>query len=196
LSTGDPDATACRGYAEPLSSGDLLDSARHKLRLARYHGETLLAVLAQRPPDDPDDPLRVALEAHLESLAYAGTAAAEKTIRSIDPDEFRSQTSVEAMIRVIRARGDSPEGDFARTFETWWSGRSRGTRYAQRARDLRNDAAHSFYEKAPGSGRWVMETRRPPPIPLDEFTFGYLQELEELTALVAEAEQLAIAAGR
>ncbi len=47
----------------------LLDSARHKLRLARYHADTLLGILEQRPHNGPDEPLRVPLEAHLEGLA-------------------------------------------------------------------------------------------------------------------------------
>ena len=47
---------------------ELLDSARHKLRLARYHAAALVRVLEQHPTEDLDDPLRVAMEAHLEGL--------------------------------------------------------------------------------------------------------------------------------
>ena len=56
------------------------------------------------------------------------------------------------MIRTLRARKDSREAYFAGAFENWWSGRNRGTRWAQAARDLRNDASHSFYEKGPVGG--------------------------------------------
>lgn len=163
------------------------------LTVARYCRRVVavVAVLEQHPPDDSEDALRIALEAHLEGLAYAGTAAAEKTIRSVDPDHLRSDTSVENMIRTLRARKDSPEASFAGAFEKWWSGRNRGTRWAQTARDLRNDASHSFYEKGPGTGDWLMVIRDRNPIFLNVFTIEYLQELEELAALVADAEQVA-----
>jgi hypothetical protein len=45
---------------------ELLDSARHKLRLADYHAAALLRVLEQHPTEDLDDPRRIAMEAHLE----------------------------------------------------------------------------------------------------------------------------------
>jgi hypothetical protein len=51
---------------------DLLDSAWHKLRLAAYRAQALLDVLGLHPTED---------KAHLEGLAYTGTAAAEKTLR-------------------------------------------------------------------------------------------------------------------
>jgi hypothetical protein len=41
-----------------VSALDLLDSARHKLNLARYHADSLLVVLAQHPHEGPDEPLR------------------------------------------------------------------------------------------------------------------------------------------
>src|ERR1700758_1205042 len=85
-----------------MSRLDLLDSAHHKLRLARYHADSLRDILAQHPHDGPDEPLRVPLEAHLEGLAYTGTAAAEKTLRSLDPDGIRSQASIEQMIRSLK----------------------------------------------------------------------------------------------
>jgi hypothetical protein len=176
-----------------VSRDELLNSVRHKLRLASYHGETLLAVLEQNPLDDPEDRLRIALEAHLEGLAYTGTAATEKTIRSVNPDELSGQMSVELMIRAVRAETNSPEASFAGAFEAWWFGRERGTRFTLTARDLRNDAAHSVYDKAHGEGRWAMEIRNSHPILLDEFASGYLHELGELSALVADAEQLAAA---
>ena len=72
-----------------------LDSARHKLRLAGYHGPTLLHVLELHPTEDLDDDWPIEMEAHLEGLAYQGTAAAEKTLRSIDPHEMRGQMSIE-----------------------------------------------------------------------------------------------------
>jgi hypothetical protein len=62
------------------------------------------------------------------------------------------------------------------------------------ARDLRNDAAHDVYEKAPHGPRWRMRVGNRQPIFLDEFTNGYLGELGELELLIARAEQLASAA--
>jgi hypothetical protein len=70
---------------------ELLDSARHKLRLAHYHAAALLRVLEQHPTEDLDDPRRMAMEAHLEGLAYTGTAAAEKTLRSLDVEAMSDQ---------------------------------------------------------------------------------------------------------
>jgi type III restriction enzyme len=96
-----------------------------------------------------------------------------------------------------RERNDLESADevgFARDFETWWTGRQRGTRYAEVARDLRNDAAHDVYEKAPDGPRWRMRLGNRQPIFLDEFTNGYVGELDELEFLIARAEQLAGAA--
>ncbi len=57
---------------------ELLDSARHKSRLAGYHARALVDVLALQPTEDIDNDRRIEMEAHLEGLAYTGTAAAEK----------------------------------------------------------------------------------------------------------------------
>jgi hypothetical protein len=177
-----------------VSRLDLLDSARHKLGLARYHADSLLGILAQHPHDGPDEPLRVPLEAHLEGLAYTGTAAAEKTIRSLDPDAIPDRASIAQMIRTAVGLESAEEVAFARDFENWWTGRQRGTRYAEVARDLRNDAAHDVYEKAPDGPRWRMRLGNRQPIFLDEFANGHVGELDELEALVARAEALAGAA--
>lgn len=174
-----------------MSRLDLLDSARHKLGLADYHANSLLGILAQHPHDGPDEPLRVPLEAHLEGLAYTGTAAAEKTIRSLDPTAIRDRASIAQMIRAAMDLESADELGFARDFETWWTGRQRGTRYAEVARDLRNDAAHDVYEKAPDGPRWRMRLGNSRPIFLDQFTRGYVGELNELELLIARAEQLA-----
>lgn len=177
-----------------MSRLGLLDSARHKLGLANYHADSLLGILAQRPHDGPDEPLRVPLEAHLEGLAYTGTAAAEKTIRSLNPTAIPDRASIAQMIRTAVGLERAGEVGFAHDFETWWTGRQRGTRYAEVARDLRNDAAHDVYEKAPDGPRWRMRLGNRPPVFLDEFTNGYVRELDELELLVARAEQLAGAA--
>ena len=179
-----------------MAREELLDSARHKLRLARYHATALGNVLAAVPPDDPEDELRVALEAHLEGLAYTGTAAAEKTIRSLAADEIQGQKSVEQMlVFVIRDAGlEEDDLAFARRFESWWVGRGRNSRYAQAARDLRNDAAHAFYGKTLDGPDWVMSFRNGnDQIEIGGFIQGYLDELEELEQLVGEAEALAAA---
>lgn len=176
----------------------LIDSAQHKLRLARYHGATLLAVLAQHPPDDVENDLRIAMEAHLEGLAYTGTAAAEKTIRALDPAAIAERASIQEMIRV--AVGGDRSADvvaFARRFEGWWVGRGRATRFSQVARDLRNDATHATYTKTPNGPGWEMRIRGGRgAIPLSDFAQGYLDELDSLQDLVNEAAQLAVAEAR
>jgi hypothetical protein len=170
----------------------LLDSARHKLGLARYHADALQSILDQHPHDGPDEPLRVPLEAHLEGLAYSGAAAAEKTIRSIDPERIRSEAPIAEMIRAVKGEEQSLEHrEFGREFEAWWMGTQRGTRHAQVARELRNDAAHDVYEKAPDGRRWRMKLEGHRPVPLDEFASGYVRELAELERLVDRAEELA-----
>jgi hypothetical protein len=63
-----------------MSRLELLDTARHKLRLAPFHGDALLSIHTRSPHDGPDEPLRVQLTAHLEVFAYTGTAAAEKAV--------------------------------------------------------------------------------------------------------------------
>src|SRR5438067_12664919 len=68
-------------------------------RGARAAGKgAALRILAQRPHDGPDEPLRVPLEAHLEGLAYTGSAAAEKTIRPLDPTAIPDRASIAQMI--------------------------------------------------------------------------------------------------
>jgi hypothetical protein len=52
------ESAASSAYASRMSRLELLDSARHKLRLARYHADALLRILAQNPHDGPDEPLR------------------------------------------------------------------------------------------------------------------------------------------
>lgn len=177
-----------------MSRLDLLDSARHKLGLAAYHAASLLGILGQHPHDGSEEPLRVPLEAHLEGLAYTGTAAAEKTVRSLDPEAIPDRASIAQMIRIAVGRESGVEVAFARDFESWWTGRQRGTRYAEMARDLRNDAAHDVYEKGPDGLRWRMRVGNRQPIFLDVFANGYMGELAELAALVARAEELAGAA--
>lgn len=177
---------------------ELLDSASHKLRLARYHGDTLIAILRQEPPDDLEDDLRVGLEAHLEGLAYTGTAAAEKTIRSVSPELIPEQGSIQNMILAATRADLAPEAAaFVQEFSAWWVGRGRRTRYAQAARDLRNDAAHTFYGKTQRGPRWRMTIRGGRgPIDLTSFAEGYLEELDALAELVARAEQLAAQAAQ
>jgi hypothetical protein len=177
-----------------MSRLELLDSARHKLRLARYHADALLRILAQNPHDGPHEPLRVPLEAHLEGLAYTGTAAAEKTVRSLDPEGIPDRVSIAQMIRAALACKSDEKRAFAREFEAWWTGRRRRTRFAEIARDLRNDAAHDVYEKAPDGRRWRMRIGDGQPVALDDFARGFLHELDELEALLARAEELAAVA--
>ncbi len=100
------------------------------------------------------------------------------------------------MIRIGK-RNDQPleNREFGRAFERWWMGTDRGTRHAQLARDLRNEAAHDVYEKAPDGPRWRMRLEGRPPVALDEFATGYVGELAELEQLVARAEELAAVGG-
>ncbi len=180
-----------------MARENLLDSARHKLRLAHYHADTLGSVLAQNPPDDVEDDLRIALEAHLEGMVYSGTAAAEKTLRSAAPEFFGQEESIQSMLRRGLARDalDAETTSFLRSFERWWVGRGRQARYAQAARDLRNDAAHAFYRKAPLGGRWRMSFRNGHArLDIGDFREGYLEELRLLEPLVAEAARLGAAA--
>ena len=173
----------------------LLDSARHKLRLARYHGETLIAVLQQHPPDDLENELRVALEAHLEGLAYTGTAAAEKTIRSVDPESVSERLPIQEMIRAALRAGPSEDAvAVIRSFEGWWVGRGRQIRCAQAARDLRNDAAHASYAKTQDGPQWQMSIRGGRDIELMTFATNYLDELADFQGVVDQAERLAATA--
>lgn len=179
-------ATPGSVYASGVSRLALLDSARHKLALARYHADALEGILEQHPHDGPDEPLRVPLEAHLEGLAYTGTAAAEKTIRSIDPERIRSDASIAQMIRIAKSEDQSLEHrEFGREFEAWWMGTQRRTRHAQVARDLRNDAAHDVYEKAPDGPCWRMQLEGQRPVPLE----GLVDRAEELATAVSPAER-------
>jgi hypothetical protein len=179
-----------------MAREELLTSARHKLRLARYHGSTLANILGAGPPDDPEDDVRIAFEAHLEGLTYTGTAAAEKTIRSIAPDAIRGQQAVERMVQAALGGGLDRESEaFVRRFESWWVGRGQQHRFAQAARDLRNDAAHAFYGKTPNGLRWQMTIRGGRgPLDIENFRVGYLGELDRLEQLVVEAEALPAAA--
>jgi hypothetical protein len=169
---------------------ELLDSAQHKLRLAGYHAQALLNILELHPAEALEDERRIGMEAHLEGLAYTGTASAEKTLRSINPIAMREQMSVERMIQVVRAQEQSPEEQaFGRSFNDWWYA---ADQVAVVARDLRNDAAHRVYEKAPDDALWRMEIGRRT-IPLREFAEHYAEHLDALADLVGEAEQLASA---
>lgn len=162
--------------------------------VARWHAAELQRVLEGYVPDDLDDPRRVALEGHLEGLAYMGTAAAEKIIRSLDPDALPDEGNIQSMIRSAKELPNPAARDLASQFETWWMQRGRPTRYAQAARDLRNDATHSTYEKTAQGERWGMTIRgRRERIELSEFARGYLVELDELTEIIADADQLAVA---
>jgi hypothetical protein len=138
----------------------------------------------------------VPLEAHLEGLAYRGTAAAEKTIRSLDPDSIRSDASIANMIRIVKGNDQPLEHrEFGRTLYRWRMGTDRGTRHAQLARDLRNDAAHGVYEKAPAGPRWRIRLEARPAVALDKFVTAYVGELAELEQLIASAEELAVVGG-
>ena len=159
---------------------ELLDSARHKLRLAAYHRGALLAVLELHPTEDLEDERRIEMEAHLEGLAYTGTAAAEKTLRSLDVEGMGEQMSMERMIRVVRGR-ERPreERELGGDLNDWWFA---ADQVAGVARDLRNDAAHRVYEKAPDGPLWRMEIGRRV-LPLAEFAERYGTHLELLAAL-------------
>jgi hypothetical protein len=168
---------------------ELLDSARHKLQLAAYHRRALLNVLELHPSEELEDERRIEMEAHLEGLAYTGTAAAEKTLRSIDPEALSAeQMSVERMIRIVRTEGRPPEErEFASRFNGWWFAEEQ---VAVVARDLRNDAAHRVYEKAPDGPLWRMDIGQRT-VPLADFAERYSAHLESLVDLVERAEQLA-----
>jgi hypothetical protein len=172
----------------------LLDSARHKLRLAAYHAPALLGALDANPTEDLDDPRRIEMEAHLEGLAYTGTAAAEKTLRSIDPDAMQGDMPIQRMLAIVKA-GARPadERDFGGAFERWWF---QADQVAWVARELRNDAAHRVYEKALNGPLWRMDIANRT-IVLREFAERYGAHLRGLSDLVARAEALAgIAAPR
>jgi hypothetical protein len=127
---------------------ELLDSARHKLRLAGYHGPALLHILELHPTEDLEDDRRIEMEAQLEGLAYQGTAAAEKTLRSIDPESMGVQMSIEQMLVFVKADArPAAAREFGAVFGRWWQAEDQ---VAWVARELRNDAAHRVYEKAPG----------------------------------------------
>jgi hypothetical protein len=166
----------------------LLDSARHKLQLARYHAQALLGVLELYPSEDLEDPRRIEMEAHLEGLAYTGTAAAEKTLRSLDPAGIPDQVSVERMIgHLVRGDVDETTRALARRFERWWMDQGRGL--GPVARDLRNDAAHRVYAKSPDGPGWRMEiSGRRRPILLEDFARDYRRQLDGLSELLVEAE--------
>lgn len=130
------------------------------------------------------------MEAHLEGLAFAGTAAAEKTLRSIDPDAMREQMPIHEMLRVVKADGRaSDERSFGSDFERWWFGERR---VAAVARDLRDDGAHRVYEKAPDGPLWRMEIAGRT-ITLSEFAERYGAHLDGLAELVERAAELAFA---
>jgi hypothetical protein len=167
---------------------ELLTSTRHKLRLAAYHAQALLDVLELHPTEDPEDERRIEMEAHLEGLAYTGTAAAEKTLRSIDPEAMADQMPIHVMIRLVTGNGRSAEErEFGRKFSDWWFGNEQ---VAVVARDLRNDAAHRVYEKASDGPLWRMDIGRRT-IPLGEFAEAYGTHLTGIADLVAEGERLA-----
>jgi hypothetical protein len=162
-----------------MDQGSLLDSARHKILLAGYHAKALTHVLALSPTEDADDPRRIEMEAHLEGLAYTGTAAAEKTLRTLDPAGMPNQIPVEGMIRHLR-QGAASESvtSFVGRFERWWFDSGRGL--APTARDLRNDSAHRVYAKSPDGPGWRMEiTGRHEPILLSDFASDYLNDLQD-----------------
>lgn len=153
-------------------------------------------MVVQHPTEDADDPLRIALEAHFEGLAYAGTAAGEKTLRSLDPDAFGSDSlPIHTMIEIAkRERYPVEIRDFARRFETeWWFGQVDGVCWPPIARDLRNGAAHRIYEKAPDGPAWrfTLAGRRAP-ILIEDFLGGYLASLQALEQLIGSAEQIAV----
>lgn len=171
---------------------ELLDSARHKLQLAGYHGPALLHILELHPTEDLEDNRRIEMEAHLEGLAYQGTAAVEKTLRSIDPEPMRGQMSIEQMLVFVKADARPPPArEFGGAFSQWWQAEHQ---VAWVARELRNDAAHRVYEKAPDGPQWRMEIGRRV-IPLRQFAERYGAHLGSLTNLVEQAEELAAAAG-
>jgi hypothetical protein len=174
-----------------LTRLELLNSARHKLRLAGYHAQALLDVLALHPTEDPQDERRIEMEAHLEGLAYTGTAAAGKTLRSIDPDAMRDQIPMHVMIGVVKRR-ERPieEQEFGSTFEHWWYANGQ---VAVVARDLRNDAAHRVYEKSPEGPLWRMEIGGRT-VGLAEFAERYRAHLDSLAEFVDRAERLAAVA--
>jgi hypothetical protein len=173
-----------------MTSLELLDSARHKLRLAGYHAAAVLRVLEQHPTEDLDDPRRIEMEAHLEALAYTGTAAAEKTLRSIDPEAMSDQMPIQQMLRTVKADGRPDERrDFGRAFVRWWFGDGQ---VAWFARELRNDAAHRVYEKAPDGPLWRMEIAGRT-FALADFAEGYSPHLGGLAELAERAAELAFA---
>ena len=139
------------------------------------------------PTEDAEDPRRIELEAHLEGLAYTGTAAAEKTLRSVDPIAMGEPMAVHAMIAFVK-HAERPQGEreFGRAFERWWYA---SDQVAVVARDLRNDAAHRVYEKAPDGPMWRMEIGRRV-LPLAEFADRYGAHLRRLGELVDKAERL------
>ena len=90
-------------------------------------------------------------------------------------------------------RGHDPramERDFGRDFERWWFAEDQ---VAWFARELRNDAAHRVYEKAPDGPLWRMEIAGRT-IALADFAERYSAHLGGLAELVERAGELALAA--
>jgi hypothetical protein len=82
------------------------------------------------------------------------------------------------------------EQELGGAFNDWWYA---ADQVAVVARDLRNDAAHRVYEKAPDGPLWRIEIGRRV-LPLGEFAERYGVHLESLAELVERAERLAGAA--
>jgi hypothetical protein len=97
---------------------------------------------------------------------------------------------IQHMLRTVKADGRrDEEGDFGRAFERWWFGEDQ---VAWFARELRNDAAHRVYEKAPDGPLWRMEIAGRT-IALADFAERYSAHLGGLAELVERAAELALA---
>jgi hypothetical protein len=95
---------------------------------------------------------------------------------------------IQRMLVIVKADARAAdERAFGRVFEEWWFGEQQ---VAWLARELRNDAAHRVYEKAPDGPIWRMDIAGRT-IALADFAERYGRQLREFASLVERARRLA-----
>jgi hypothetical protein len=127
-------------------------SASRQIAISGYRQTKLVEVLEAWPVDE------IAMQGEFEHLFVAGQAALEKVAAAIDVLLGGSGLEPDFARAIRRIKDNDQTQELGRELERWRYGRHDGKTIVDEGRDIRNAAAHHFYDKRKSPpGEWYYE---------------------------------------
>jgi len=172
-------------------AAELLFSASRQIAITGYRHVKLAEVFEAWPPDE------IAMQAEFEHLFVAGQAAVEKLTAAIDVLLGGGGSEIDLGRVIRRLKEDEQIAGLGRELEEWRYGRHDDKTILEEGRDIRNAAAHHFYDKRQAPpGEWYYEVAdsqrsgRYRGGRLDDFPGAYAAHVAKLAPIVESVGRL------